>query len=70
MSAVGGLCMTETIGAKRSSVRHRAQREGLKRAALTRVYLRRTQRLKNARRSETAALPAHGTVTGPPSRLG
>eukprot|EP00957_Ditylum_brightwellii_P082861 6299502-Ditylum_brightwellii.AAC.1 len=37
MSAVGGLCMTEIIGAKWSSVCHRAQQEGLKQAALTSI---------------------------------
>eukprot|EP00957_Ditylum_brightwellii_P188173 14325409-Ditylum_brightwellii.AAC.1 len=34
MSAVGGLCMMETIGAKRSSVCHQAQQEGLKQATI------------------------------------
>eukprot|EP00957_Ditylum_brightwellii_P196182 14947866-Ditylum_brightwellii.AAC.1 len=44
---VGGLYMMGTIGAKRISVHHRAQQEGLKCAAL----MGRTQHPKNARQS-------------------
>eukprot|EP00957_Ditylum_brightwellii_P093155 7092579-Ditylum_brightwellii.AAC.1 len=47
MSAVDGLCMTGTIRAKRSSVRHQAQQEGLKQTTL----MGKTQCLKNTRQS-------------------